>query len=109
MQALMGPSGAGKSTFMDCLAMRKSVGNLSGRLLLSGKPANRGFIRKTAYVPQEDNFVPTMTTKETLTFYASVILPSSWAASKKAERVVEVLDAVGLGHTHKTLVSRADS
>jgi ABC-type iron transport system FetAB ATPase subunit len=51
-QALMGPSGAGKSTFMDILAMRKSVGNLSGRLLLSGRPANTSFIRKTAYVPQ---------------------------------------------------------
>jgi ABC-type multidrug transport system ATPase subunit len=52
MQALMGPSGAGKSTFMDILAMRKSVGHLSGRLLLSGRPANTSFIRKTAYVPQ---------------------------------------------------------
>jgi hypothetical protein len=54
---------------------------------------------------QEDNFVPTMTTKETLDFYASVILPSSWSSAKKHERVVEVLDAVGLGHGHKTLVS----
>jgi hypothetical protein len=53
---------------------------------------------------QEDNFVPTMTTKETLDFYASVILPSSWPKAKKNERVVEVLDAVGLGHGHKTLV-----
>jgi ABC-type multidrug transport system ATPase subunit len=45
-----------------------------------------------------------MTTKETLDFYASVILPSSWPGAKKHERVVEVLDAVGLGHGHKTLV-----
>jgi hypothetical protein len=47
-----------------------------------------------------------MTTKETLDFYASVILPSSWPKAKKNERVVEVLDAVGLGHGHKTLVRR---
>jgi hypothetical protein len=46
-----------------------------------------------------------MTTKETLDFYASVILPSNWPKAKKNERVVEVLDAVGLGHGHKTLVS----
>jgi ABC-type multidrug transport system ATPase subunit len=48
-----------------------------------------------------------MTTKETLDFYASVILPSSWPSAKKNERVVEVLDAVGLGHGHKTLVRGA--
>ena len=48
----MGPSGAGKSTLMDILAMRKSVGELTGQLLLNGQPATRSFIRKTAYVPQ---------------------------------------------------------
>ena len=72
MQALLGPSGAGKSTFMDILALRKSVGNLSGRLLVNGQRANKKFIKKTAYVPQEDNFVPTMTTWEVMSFYADV-------------------------------------
>ena len=52
MQALMGPSGAGKSTLMDILAQRKSVGNLSGFLLVNGEHATSGFVRKTAYVPQ---------------------------------------------------------
>ncbi|KAF8066171.1 abcG22 [Scenedesmus sp. PABB004] len=104
MQALMGPSGAGKSTFMDILAMRKSVGALSGRLLLNGRPAGRSFIRQTAYVPQEDNFVPTMTTAETLRFYARVILPATWPTARRAERLSEVLDAVGLGHAQHTLV-----
>lgn len=49
--------------------------------------------------------MPTMTTKETLDFYASVILPSEWSKHKKHERVMEVLNAVGLGNAHKTLVS----
>lgn len=52
MQALLGPSGAGKSTLMDILALRKSVGSISGRLLVNGQPASKAFIRKTAYVPQ---------------------------------------------------------
>ena len=52
LQALLGPSGAGKSTLMDILAQRKSVGNLSGFLLVNGRPATSSFIRKTAYVPQ---------------------------------------------------------
>jgi ABC-type multidrug transport system ATPase subunit len=48
----MGPSGAGKSTLMDILAQRKTVGYLSGFLLVNGLPANDKFVRKTAYVPQ---------------------------------------------------------
>lgn len=52
MQALLGPSGAGKSTLMDILAQRKSMGQLSGFLLVNGRPATSSFIRKTAYVPQ---------------------------------------------------------
>lgn len=53
MLALMGPSGAGKSTLMDILAGRKSVGNLTGAVLVDGKPRRQQeFARKTAYVPQ---------------------------------------------------------
>jgi hypothetical protein len=52
LQALLGPSGAGKSTLMDILAQRKTVGYLSGFLLVNGQPANERFVRKTAYVPQ---------------------------------------------------------
>jgi hypothetical protein len=48
----MGPSGAGKSTLMDILAMRKSLGNLSGSLMVNGQDAPASFIKKTSYVPQ---------------------------------------------------------
>jgi hypothetical protein len=63
-QALLGPSGAGKSTLMDILAQRKSTGNLGGSMLVDGMPATGSYIRRTAYVPQNDNFVPVMTTVE---------------------------------------------
>lgn len=53
MLALMGPSGAGKSTLMDILAGRKSVGNLTGSVLVNSLPRKKDeFARKTAYVPQ---------------------------------------------------------
>jgi ABC-type hemin transport system ATPase subunit len=54
-QALMGPSGAGKSTLMDILAMRKRIGQLSGCLLLDGRPATRDFVQQTSYIPQVSN------------------------------------------------------
>jgi hypothetical protein len=89
---------------MDILAQRKSVGTLTGQLLIAGRPAGRGFIRRTAYVPQEDNFVPTMTTMETMRFYAAIILPDEMGRAGRLRRVEEVLAAVGLGGHHKTLV-----
>lgn len=36
----------------DMLAMRKSVGNLTGQLLVNGQPASASFIRQSSYVPQ---------------------------------------------------------
>lgn len=104
MQALLGPSGAGKSTLMDILAQRKSMGNLSGFLLVDGQPATSSFIRKTAYVPQEDNFVATMTVNETMNFYADIILPKTFDKPERRARVDEVLSAMGLKHKAKTMV-----
>eukprot|EP00879_Flechtneria_rotunda_P017044 GHRR01017850.1.p1 GENE.GHRR01017850.1~~GHRR01017850.1.p1 ORF type:complete len:820 (+),score=223.92 GHRR01017850.1:95-2554(+) len=104
MQALLGPSGAGKSTLMDILAQRKSMGNLNGFLLLNGRPATSSFIRKTAYVPQDDNFVATMTVAEVMNFYADIILPKTWTKADRRARVAEVLAAMGLRHKHSTMV-----
>ena len=52
----MGPSGAGKSTLMDMISARKSVGRLSGEVLVNGAPRGADFARKTAYVPQVCRF-----------------------------------------------------
>lgn len=92
----MGPSGAGKSTLMDMLAQRKSTGCLGGVLLVNGIPAGQGFIGMCAYVPQHDNFVPVMTALEVLQFYAGIVLPGDWSAARRAARVEEVLQEMGL-------------
>jgi len=84
--------------------MRKSMGTLTGQLLVNGRPATKAFIRKTAYVPQEDNFVPTMTTGETMNFFASIVLPPHVPKAQRKERAADVLAVVGLGAHHKTLV-----
>jgi ABC-type multidrug transport system ATPase subunit len=81
----MGPSGAGKSTLMDILAMRKSVGQLTGQLLLNGHPATRSFIRKTAYVPQVGDDSTGLTPT-----YQWVLQPSSVAHKPSTERILDV-------------------
>jgi ABC-type multidrug transport system ATPase subunit len=100
----MGPSGAGKSTLMDILAQRKSTGQLGGALLVNGQRADATYIRRTAYVPQEDNFVPVMTLMETMEFYAGIILPNGWGRARRAARVDEVLREMGLTPAARTLV-----
>eukprot|EP00877_Chromochloris_zofingiensis_P013185 jgi/Chrzof1/811/Cz01g29200.t1 len=104
MVALMGPSGAGKSTLMDILAGRKSVGNLTGEVLVNGAPRGPEFSRKTTYVPQEDNFLPTMTVAETCMYYGTLVLPQKWNGRMRMDRINEVLTAMGLKHTENTLV-----
>lgn len=105
MMALMGPSGAGKSTLLDILTMRKTTGTLDGEILINGQPRDASFLRNSSYVPQEDNFVPTMTALETLTFYAKMVLPSNLPAKEKRRRVLNVLTMVGLNGAKNTMVS----
>jgi ATP-binding cassette subfamily G (WHITE) protein 2 len=104
MMALMGPSGAGKSTLLDILTMRKNVGILEGEVLTNGRLRDTTFLRNSSYVPQEDNFVPTMTTLETLSFYARMVLPAKLASKEKRRRVLDVLTMVGLNGAKNTMV-----
>jgi hypothetical protein len=89
---------------MDMLAQRKCTGRLTGALLVNGAPPTAEFVRMCAYVPQYDNFVPVMTTLETMQFYAGIILPRTWPAARRDARVSEVLQEMGLAHTQRTLV-----
>ncbi|WIA10023.1 hypothetical protein OEZ85_010235 [Tetradesmus obliquus] len=85
MQALLGPSGAGKSSLLDILAQRKATGAVAGSLLLDGQPVTRSaYSRRIAYVPQDDNFSPIMTSLEVLAFHAAMQLPGV-SSSKQIE------------------------
>ncbi|KXZ56416.1 hypothetical protein GPECTOR_1g370 [Gonium pectorale] len=105
---LLGPSGAGKSTLLDVLAARKRVGRLSGRVLVDGKPRDDGaFVRRSAYVPQDDHFMPVLTAGEVLSFFAALVLPTSSSRKGRRSRCAEVLEAMGLGRQANTLVGGA--
>ncbi|KAE9346683.1 ABC transporter G family member 34 [Phytophthora fragariae] len=55
LTALMGSSGAGKTTLMDVIAVRKTGGKITGRILLNGYEANDLAIRRaTGYCEQMD-------------------------------------------------------
>ena len=48
-----------------------------------------------------------MTVRETAAFYAALLLPGSWGAPARRERVAQVLAAMGLSHTEDTLVRKS--
>ncbi len=53
---------------------------------------------------QHDNLVPTMTAHESVTFYASVILPAQLPPAARASRINRVLRMMGLEHAQHMLV-----
>ncbi|CAD7703071.1 unnamed protein product [Ostreobium quekettii] len=114
LTALMGPSGAGKSTLLDILAMRKNTGHVMGRYIVNGaelslssrkqRGENTKFVHRTAYVPQEDNFIPTMTTLETLQFYAGLILPETFDDAERDKHINSAIEILGLTEQRDMMV-----
>jgi ABC-type multidrug transport system ATPase subunit len=106
MLAIIGGSGAGKSTLLDVLARRKTMGEITGKVLYNGVPMadlKNLLLRVTGYVTQEDVLKETLTVRETLMFQAEMRLdPRLFSAEAKEERVNKVLSDLGLSH-------RADS
>jgi len=104
MCALVGPSGAGKSTLLDMLAGRKTTGRLGGTVFMNGRPVGKAFKRNSAYVAQEDVFVPTLTAGETLRFHARLRAERGVAEADLEARMAAVLAATGLTRARDTTI-----
>jgi len=99
MMAIMGPSGSGKSSLLDSLAGRIILGKdtqLSGKILVNGKPRDSKFKRLAAYVMQDDTLQGALTVRENLRFSANLRLPSNYSHAEKMQKVEEIIDFLGL-------------
>ncbi|OAX78545.1 hypothetical protein ACJ72_07147 [Emergomyces africanus] len=96
LTALMGVSGAGKTTLLDVLAMRTTIGVISGKMLVDGKPRDDSFQRKTGYAQQQDLHLSTATIREALEFSALLRQPAHIPRQEKINYVTEVIKLLGM-------------
>jgi ATP-binding cassette subfamily G (WHITE) protein 2 (SNQ2) len=87
----MGASGAGKTTLLDVLAGRKTIGVVSGDVLVSGRKLGVEFQRGTAYVEQQDVHEWTSTVREALRFSAYLRQPHTVSKEEKDDYVEEII------------------
>uniref|UniRef100_V5EA64 ATP-binding multidrug cassette transport protein n=2 Tax=Kalmanozyma brasiliensis (strain GHG001) TaxID=1365824 RepID=V5EA64_KALBG len=93
--ALMGASGAGKTTLLTALSQRGVAGELSGDILVDGKPLGPGFQRDTGFVLQGDVHLASQTVREAIEFSALLRQPAEVPRAKKladAQHAIELLE-----------------
>ncbi|XP_047308946.1 ABC transporter G family member 12-like [Impatiens glandulifera] len=96
IMAIMGPSGSGKSTLLDSLAGRLSNNVfMTGNIHLNGKKTRLDY-GVVAYVTQEDVLLGTLTVKETITYSASLRLPSTLTKQEMKDIVDGTIEEMGL-------------
>lgn len=103
--AIMGASGAGKTTLMNVLTNR--TGNtvtVSGLVTLNGRVVGEEISSISAYIQQDDVFIPTLTVKEQLMFRALLRMDKSYTKEMRLERIEEVLTELNLKKCQDTLI-----
>ncbi|KAJ3098867.1 hypothetical protein HDU97_003680 [Phlyctochytrium planicorne] len=102
--AILGASGSGKTTLVDILAQRKTVGTISGDVLVNGAKVDKAIGRRLGYVPAETTHIPTQTVRETLMFAARLRMPASCSELERVTKVEEILSGLKMEHIGDTRV-----
>lgn len=104
--AVMGSSGAGKTTFLNALSYQlEGSGIREGTVYLNQRKLSKNLFKKTCgYVRQSDVLLPNLTVKETLEFYANLLLPMTMPSKEKSNRVMSTIRKLGLQHCKDTII-----
>ncbi|KAF9319425.1 hypothetical protein BG003_009084 [Podila horticola] len=104
--AIMGPSGSGKTTLISMLTSK--VPKDEGRILINGQEEDLSHYRKLiGYVPQEDIMLRELTVHDILLHSAYMRLPSRLTHSQMTEKVLEIVDFLGLNSVMDSVVGDA--
>ena len=105
IMAVMGASGAGKSTFLDLLARKNKRGIAGGNAYVNGeKIPDQEYRNVIGFVDQEDTLLPTLTVHETILTSALLRLPRDMGISVKEQRVLEVMQQLGIYHIKDQII-----
>lgn len=106
--AIMGASGAGKTTLMNVLTYRSgNTVNVSGLVTVNGQKVDEEISNISAYIQQEDVFIPTLTVREQLIFRACLRMDKSNDREMRMARVDEVIKELNLVKCQNTLIGDA--
>nr|XP_014086513.2 ABC transporter G family member 6 [Bactrocera oleae] len=96
LSAVVGPSGAGKSTLLNILSSYTLYG-FSGDIRINGNPRDvKTFKPNVAFITQDTTLQPFLTVKEAMNFAANLKIGDQMNAIQKRERVLKILNAMGL-------------
>ena len=109
LTALMGSSGAGKTTLLDVLAARKSIGVITGDILVDGIAPGTSFQRGTSYAEQLDVHEPTQTVREALRFSADLRQPYEVSREQKYSYVEEVISLLEMEEIADAVIGDPES
>ncbi|KAI8605577.1 hypothetical protein EDD21DRAFT_299344, partial [Dissophora ornata] len=105
--AIMGPSGSGKTTLISMLTSK--IPKDEGRILINGQEEDLSHYRKLiGFVPQEDVMMRELTVHDVLLHSAYMRLPSDLKKTEMTERVLEILDFLGLNIVMDSVVGDAE-
>lgn len=103
--ALMGPSGSGKTTLLSILGGRSpKTAVQEGSVLFNDSKLTKRIKRQIGYVLQDDLLYEALTVYETLHFAATLRLPPHMTRGERADRVENVIAALGLGQCRDTII-----
>ncbi|KAF9092099.1 hypothetical protein BGX29_010606 [Mortierella sp. GBA35] len=105
--AIMGPSGSGKTTLISMLTSK--VPKDEGKIRINGLEEELSYYRKLiGFVPQEDIMMRELTVHDVLLHSAYMRLPSDLTHSQKTEKVLEIVDFLGLNSVMDSVVGDAE-
>ncbi|KAF9131692.1 hypothetical protein BGW39_001444 [Mortierella sp. 14UC] len=105
--AIMGPSGSGKTTLISMLTSK--VPKDEGKIRVNGLEEDLSYYRKlVGFVPQEDVMMRELTVHDVLLHSAYMRLPSDLTRSQKTEKVLEIVDFLGLNSVMDSVVGDAE-
>lgn len=105
--AIMGPSGSGKTTLISMLTSK--IPKDEGRIMINGLEEDLSHYRKLiGYVPQDDIMLRELTVHDILLHSAYMRLPAKLTRSQMTEKVLEIVDFLGLNSVMDSAVGDAE-